>query len=69
MGVTGPSVGNCPEMEAQMVLLYVSIGRIGTEDCGMNLEFSGATWEEAWAKINVHMTTKHWADCWYKIFA
>lgn len=52
-----------------MTLLYISIGRIGDENAQLNLEFSGATWEEAWVKVNAYMTEKRWADCWYVIRA
>lgn len=52
-----------------MTLLYVSVGVIGNDDPFDSIEFSGATWEEAWEKINQWMLTTRDARYWYQIWA
>jgi hypothetical protein len=52
-----------------MILLYISTGKIGAEDCDGNFEFSGETWQMAWYKVDAWMLKYREESRWYKIWA
>lgn len=65
-----PDGTDIAEMEsANLTLLYVSVGAKGSEDASWNFEFTGATWEEAWGKVNVWMQANRQPDRWYRVWA